>query len=140
MRFLNLILILFFDFIYPLSDENIINNPIESKLSSNPIDYIIIVESEILGNKTNILKYHDYYLITKNLFLIKDRFNNLFLFVNDRLFSLSEQNNEYIFQFIKIISPQLNYYGFISFDYCDDYNSNFYQSNISEVGIYANIE
>ena len=139
MRFLNLILILFFDFIYPLSDENIINNPIESKLSSNPIDYIIIVESEILGNKTNILKYHDYYLITKNLFLIKDRFNNLFLFVNDRLFSLSQQNNEYIFQFIKIISPQLNYYGFISFDYCDDYNSNFYQSNISEVGIYANI-
>ena len=131
-------LTLIFNLFIP-SGADIINNPVQSELNSNPIDYIIIVETELLGNKVNILKYHDYYLVTKNLYLINDSTNNLFLLANNNFYSLIQKNDEYIFEFKqKIPIEKMDFYNFITLDKCIDTNSNKICQNFDkEIILYA---
>ena len=139
MKFTCQILIFIIVNLFIPSSPNIYNNPVERELDSNPIDYIIIVESKFLGNKANILKYHDYYLVTKKLYLVDDGSkNNLFLLADNKFYSLNEQNDEYIFKFEQVIGVNLDFYSFIPFDDCFELKSNkILRFNHKEIVLYA---
>ena len=109
------ILIIFFYFLifFPFSEENILNNPIDVGVNSNPINYRIVIEDNYINGTNYTLKYHNSYLFTQSLFLCVDESNNTFLFAENKLYNLTGWGKHYTFEFVKEISSDVEYIDYI---------------------------
>ena len=91
----------FFINIFSISFEEIINNPIKIDKEFNPVDYIIIYQSETaviqtstgtktLNLKKNLEKFpHDSYLLSQPLFIFINEGNTYNIFLGNRFFQFS---------------------------------------------------
>ena len=106
MIYKHLIIILSYSsFLFVLSNQQIINNPIISDLEFNPINYILIpqnktikITSSLTINITNdFVKFiHESYIFSQSLFLCIDESNNFFLFLNDKYYNVELSSEKQI--------------------------------------------
>ena len=98
-----LFLLIFFQIFFFSQAEEIITNPTKIEKDSNPVNYIIIFESETAGInsltlnvKKNFVKFpHDSYLLTLPIFVFVNEQNKNNMFLEDKYFMFDfDQNNE----------------------------------------------
>ena len=115
-------------FLFIASNQQIINNPIKTNKDFNPINYIIIYESnEVhikINNSTLILTvkkdfkklFHNSFIFSQSLELCENKLNDIFLFVNEKYY-LAKRESEINIKTISIIGeldPNFKYFGYTS--------------------------
>ena len=120
--------ILIYQYIFfPLSLQQIINNPIKSDKEFNPIDYIIIFQSDnIIIKTTNKTKIYivekdfdkfllNSYIFSQSLLLCKDESNRYFFLIDNKCYNVTTKNENDIKlgELIKTFDPNIKYFGYI---------------------------
>ena len=149
-----IIIINYSSFLFILSNQQIIHNPIISDKEFNPINYIIIPQNRKVRIKSSLTLtitydfvklFHESYLFSQSLFLCIDESNNFFLFLNDKYYNVelsSEKQIERI-SFKKNLKEGVKYLGYIT---CLESTYNYLNINIilyhavqSEIIIYGQL-
>ena len=117
-----LFIICFYLSFFNFSNQQIINNPIKSYKKYNPIDYIIICNSQnalINGEKVKIKKdkskyFLNSYIISQPLILCNDESNNNFLLLENNYYKVDKITDSEIHTsiLIKRLDSEINYLGF----------------------------
>ena len=122
------IILTYYFLLFELTKQQIINNPIISNKIYNQIDYIIILQNDIVKTSTSqsltikkdfIKLFFNSYIFTDSLFLCKDESNNYILVLKNKYYNIKLSSEDEIEKVLskKSLNSGNKYLGYITCSY-----------------------